>query len=326
MLLQKNIFRIKNPEEFKELALSLFKIQAANVPVYNKFISYLKIDPDNVKSLEDIPFLPAGLFKSNKIIHKEFDAELIFESSGTTDTTNSRHYIPFPGLYEESFLTCFKYFYGNPADYTILALLPSYLERKNSSLIYMVNKLIKETSKKDSGFYLYNLNELLKKISTLKNKKGKVLLIGVSFALLELAEKYSPDLSGIIVMETGGMKGKRKEITREELHSTLKSKCNIENIHSEYGMTELLSQAYSKKNGIFNSPSWMKIMIRDPYDPGTILKKGKTGAVNIIDLANMYSCAFIATSDLGKVIPDEGFEIIGRMDNSDLRGCNLLAF
>jgi len=323
MPVQKKIFRINNFDEFTEIALSLFNIQAEKVPVYKKFINYLKIDPQQVKSLEDIPFLPIELFKSYMVIREGEKAELIFESSGTTGIKSSRHYIPYPEIYEKSFLTGFKYFYGSPADYTILALVPSYLERKNSSLIYMINTLIKETMSDDSGFYLYNYEELLKKIIALKQKK--VMLIGVSFALLELAEKFSPDLSGIIVMETGGMKGKRKEITREELHHILSSKFQVENIHSEYGMTELLSQAYSKSDGIFKSPAWMKIMIRDLYDPGTIIKEGKTGAINIIDLANIYSCSFIATADLGRILPGKGFEIIGRMDNSDLRGCNLLA-
>ena len=322
--MHKEIFLIKNANDFEEKALAIFRMQAEKLQIYKKFIKYLKINPSDVTRVENIPFLPVELFKSHKIILKGHDARLIFESSGTTGIRPGRHYVAYPEIYDNCLLKAFEYFYGSPSDYTILALLPSYLERSSSSLVYMVNQLIKRTGDNESGFYLYDYDKLLKNLILLKRKEKKVLLIGVSFALLELAEKYSPDLSGITVMETGGMKGRRAEITREELHNTLKTKLNLDNIHSEYGMTELLSQAYSASAGIYQSPPWMKIMIRDPYDPMNTLKEGQAGAVNIIDLANMYSCSFIATSDLGRIIPGKGFEISGRMDNSDIRGCNLL--
>ena len=322
--MHKEIFLIKNSDDFRKNALAVFRMQAENLQVYKKFIKYLKINPSDVKRIADIPFLPIEVFKSHKIIHKEFDARLIFQSSGTTGAKLSRHYVVYPDIYDYSLLKTFEQFYGSPSDYTILALLPSYLERKASSLVYMVNQLISKTGRKESGFYLYDYDNLIKNLLRLKREEKRVLLIGVSFALLDLAEKYSPDLSGITVMETGGMKGRRIEITREELHHTLKIKLNLDNIHSEYGMTELLSQAYSRSAGIFQSPPWMRIMIRDPHDPMNFLKEGQAGAVNIIDLANIYSCSFIATSDLGRIIPGKGFEISGRMDNSDLRGCNLL--
>ena len=324
MKIEEEIFRIRNSEEFTEKALDIFRMQAEKISIYKDFIAYLKVSPSSIRTLEEIPFLPVELFKSHTIIHDDYLPHLTFESSGTSGTKISRHHIASSGIYDKSLLACFEYFYGNPGDYCILALLPSYQERNSSSLIYMVKLLIEKTKCKHSGFYQHNYEQLIKNASQLVKGKKKVILIGVSFALLEMAEKYKTDLSGIIIMETGGMKGRRKEIVREELHQVIKKSFNVENVHSEYGMTELLSQAYSTGDGIFHTPPWMKISIRDPYDPKTSLKDGNTGTVNVIDLANIYSCSFVATSDLGRLIPGNGFEIQGRKDNSDIRGCNLL--
>jgi hypothetical protein len=250
---------------------------------------------------------------------------MVFESSGTTGMTPGKHFVNDLKLYEESFLRSFSLFYGEPEQFLIAALLPSYTEREGSSLVYMVDNLIKSSKNPHSGFYKNNVEELILTISRAKKEKQKILLLGVSFALVDLSENQSPDLSGVIVMETGGMKGRRKELTRSELHSILKEKLNVSSIHSEYGMTELMSQAYSKEDGIFYCPPWMKIVLRDPQDPLTLfVESGRTGGINIIDLANINSCSFIATSDLGKLHEDGGFEILGRFDNSDVRGCNLL--
>lgn len=319
------IFNIADQADFQRKTLEVFNYQTENNQVYNSFVKYLGIDPDAVIKVEDIPFLPVSFFKKHKVITGVHSGNLVFESSGTSGKMTSRHYVTDAGLYEESFLRSFTMFYGNPSDYMIAALLPSYIERGNSSLIYMVDKLIGKSCCPFSGFYRENVNDMLSNISTAKAGNRKVLLIGVSFALLDMSEKYSPDLSGVIVMETGGMKGRRKEMIREELHSVLKKNMNVDSVHSEYGMTELLSQAYSKSDGLFFSPPWMKIMIRDPLDPLSILQEsGKTGGINIIDLANINSCSFIATDDLGKLHPGDSFEVLGRFDSSDIRGCNLL--
>jgi hypothetical protein len=251
---------------------------------------------------------------------------MIFESSGTEGSVPGRHFVKDLRLYEDSFIRGFRYFYGDPSEYIITALLPSYTDRRGSSLVYMVRKLMEMTGDGLSGFYKNNPDELIKAIGKGKRENKKTLLIGVSFALLDLAEKIGPDLSGTIIMETGGMKGRRKEVTRQELHAILKQKLNVGAVHSEYGMTELMSQAYSKGDGIFYCPPWMKIMIRDPQDPLTIFNEpGKTGGINIIDLANLNSASFIATGDLGRLNADGGFEVAGRFDNSDIRGCNLMA-
>jgi phenylacetate-coenzyme A ligase PaaK-like adenylate-forming protein len=319
------IFNIADQESFHDTAMEIFECQAANNKVYSDFLKALKITREDVNQIEDIPFLPVEFFKNHKIITGKHSPEKIFESSGTTGNSVSRHYISDISLYEESFSGAFRLFYGEPSDFVIAALLPSYAERKNSSLVYMMNGLIKQNRNSSGGFFINNTDELLAAIKTWKSEKQKILLIGVSFALLDLAEKKSPDLSGVIVMETGGMKGRRKEITRAELHSILKEKFNITEVHSEYGMTELLSQAYSKGNGLFHSPPWMKIMIRDPQDPLSLMEEPyKTGGINIIDLANINSCSFISTGDLGRIHKDGGFEVLGRFDNSDIRGCNLL--
>lgn len=319
-----DIFSIKSETDFSEAALKTFKVQALKVPVYKDFLEYLRIDPDKVKSIHEIPFLPVELFKYHTILHGDHTAGTRFLSSGTAGSISSQHFVADEILYQKSILNAFTLFYGSPQDFCFLALLPSYLERSGSSLVYMADFLIRESGHPQSGFYLYNYESLIQTIDSLKHTNQKTVLLGVSFALLELAEKYSPDLSGAIVMETGGMKGRRKELIREELHDILKEKFHVSTVHSEYGMTELLSQAYSYSEGLFHSPPWMKILIRDPYDPMNYLKEGLSGAVNIIDLANRYSCSFIATSDLGRITRGKGFEILGRMDSSDLRGCNLL--
>lgn len=318
------VFDINTYKDFENSTLEIFRQQYRFVQVYHDFINYLGINPDNVKKHEDIPFLPVELFRVHKIIDSRKKEKIVFTSSGTTGSKQSRHYVADPDLYIQSLTQSFGSFYGNPSDYCILALLPSYLEREGSSLIFMMKELVALSQHPDSGFYLYDYRKLMKKIRELKKKKQKTLLLGVSFAFLELAVKFTEDLSDIIFMETGGMKGRGKEITRKELHEELKKSFNVKYVHSEYGMTELLSQAYSKGDGKFNSPPWMKILIRDSHDPLKILPKEKSGSINIIDLANTYSCSFIATSDLGVKHRDGSFEVIGRMDNSDIRGCNLL--
>jgi len=319
------IFNIKDQNDFSEYALEVFNYQYNENAVYQDFILNLKKNPSGIKNLADIPFLPVEFFRNKKIVTGDLPVEMIFESSGTTGVTPGRHFVNDLSLYEESFLKTFRLFYGDPSQYLIAALLPSYTEREGSSLVYMVDKLIKKSLNPLSGFYMENIEDLLQVIKKSKTYGQKILLLGVSFALLGLSETNSPDLSGVIVIETGGMKGRRKEVTRAELHTILKESFNVSSIHSEYGMTELMSQAYSKDDGIFYCPPWMKVVIRDPQDPLSIYSEtGMTGGINIIDLANINSCSFIATSDLGKLYDDGGFEVLGRFDNSDIRGCNLL--
>lgn len=320
------IFDQKDSVSFIETAFRIFEFQAEKNPVYRNFISSLGRTRNTVKKINDIPFLPVEFFKSQTVAVENLASETVFESSRTTGKIPSRHFVHDLKIYEESFMKSFRYFYGEPSEYFIAALLPSYSERQNSSLIYMMNGLIKESRNRYSGFYNDNPKDLIVNIQREKASGQKTFLLSVSFALLDLANKYSPDLSGTIVMETGGMKGRRKEITREELHGILKLKLNVQTVHSEYGMTELLSQAYSSADGIFHCPPWMKILIRDPQDPLAVTDEyGKTGGVNIIDFANIYSCSFIATSDFGKLFENGGFSISGRFDNSDVRGCNLMA-
>lgn len=324
-LLKGEIFNIANQGDFLKIALKVFEYQYNNNIIYHNFILSLGRDPQEINSLTDIPFLPVELFRNHKIVSGDLPVEMIFESSGTTGMTPGRHFINGLDLYRQSFLKTFKLFYGSPEDYLIAALLPSYLERKGSSLVYMAQCLIRESRNSGSGFYKDNIEDLLIVMEKAKSTRQKVLLLGVTFALLDLAEIYSPDLSGVIVMETGGMKGRRKELTRQELHLILKEKLQVQDIHSEYGMTELLSQAYSKGNGVFYCPPWMKILIRDPLDPLSIYSEPDvSGGINIIDLANLNSCSFISTGDLGRRREDDGFEVLGRFDNSDIRGCNLL--
>ncbi len=320
-----NIFSLKNQSGFLEKSLDIFRYQADNNPVYREFVSKPGIISSPVDTFTGIPFLPVEFFRNFKVITGAQPHEIVFESSGTTGNMTSRHYITDLEIYRKSFSESFRLFYGDPSDYVIVALLPAYIEKKNSSLIFMMNELIGLTGSSFSGFFKNNFRELIDTIRKARKDNRKILLIGVSFALLDLAEKYSPDLSDIIVMETGGMKGRRKELTRTELHSILAEKLNVRSIHSEYGMTELLSQAYSKGAGIFYCPPWMKILVRDIYDPLAVtLEPGITGGINIIDLANIHSCSFIATGDLGRLHEDGSFEVLGRIDNSDIRGCNLL--
>jgi hypothetical protein len=320
--LQDKVFT-RSEDDFEGLALEIFRFQYRENSVYRSFTDALGINANKVNSLTTIPFLPVSFFKHHDVVTGMFDPEAVFESSGTTNTGNSRHIIHSLALYRESFIKGFELFYGDIKEWCILGLLPSYLERQNSSLVLMVDELIKLTRNADSGFYLYNHDELIHVINKNENAGQKTLLIGVTFALLDLAEKFSTELKCTTVMETGGMKGRRKEITRAEVHELLQSSWGIKAIHSEYGMSELLSQAYSYGNGIFNCPPWMKIILRDEDDPLTI-SHSKQGLINVIDFANLYSCSFIATDDIGKLYPDGSFEVNGRMDSSDIRGCSLM--
>ena len=319
-----SIFEIDSQEGFERKALEIFRFQAENNPVYRQFLNHLKIKPSQVSSITEIPFLPVEFFKNHRVVSAAPPYDLQFKSSGTTGFSRSTHYVKKAGIYQKSFRKAFEYFFGDISSYTILALLPSYLEQGDSSLIYMTNGLMKLSGKKESGFFLHNFDELAKKINDLERKKEKTLLLGVSYALLDFTEKYNFKLKNTLIMETGGMKGRKKEILREELHEHLKKAFGVDKIYSEYGMTELLSQSYSMGDGLFYSPPWKKIIIRDTEDPFNFLPYKKTGGVNIIDLANIYSCSFLATQDLGKQYADGGFEILGRFDNSDIRGCNLL--
>ena len=322
--MERNFFNIQSEQQFTKKALEVFNYQFKNNKVYRSFCDLLYVHPSDISTIEEIPFLPIQFFKSREVVSSSDKVEAVFNSSGTTGTTTSRHLVTDLSIYEASYLKGFDHFYGNIKEYVVLALLPNYLERKGSSLVYMVNDLIQKTENPESGFYLNNLDELAQKLIALDKKGQKVLLIGVSFALLDLIEKYQFNLKNTIVMETGGMKGRRKELIRVELHALLKKGFSVRKIHSEYGMTELLSQAYSKGNGVFETPPWMKILIRDTEDALKILPQEKTGGINVIDLANYNSCSFIATQDLGRVHGNDTFEIIGRFDNSDLRGCNLM--
>lgn len=319
-----NIFSIFSQKEFEKIALKVFRHQHENNKVYREFCDFLNTDIQKVKSLEKIPFLPIQFFKSRKVVSNQDEIQETFTSSGTTGMITSQHLVTDVSLYELSYRLAFSNFYGNIEDYVVLALLPSYLERKGSSLIYMVKDLIELTNNENSGFYLHNHDDLISKLIELDSSGQNVILIGVTYALLDLIEKQKFQLKNTIIMETGGMKGKRKEIIREELHNILCEGFGVNSIHSEYGMTELLSQAYSMGNGIFECPSWMQILIRDTEDALTYVDYGKTGGVNVIDLANINSCSFIATQDLGKKYSNNSFEILGRFDNSDIRGCNLM--
>jgi phenylacetate-coenzyme A ligase PaaK-like adenylate-forming protein len=323
-LSKEQVFSINNHVDFETVALQVFRHQAKNCTVYKEFITGMKIDANNITGINQIPFMPVEFFKSHTIVSNNDTSEMVFSSSGTTGITTSRHVVTDVSWYTDSFRKAFELFYGDVKDYTILALLPSYLEREGSSLIYMAEDLIKQSNNPDSGFYLYNYQELYDQLKQQQQDKKLTLLIGVTFALLDFAEQYNLDFPELIVMETGGMKGKRKEMIREELHDVLCKRFGVNAIHSEYGMTELLSQGYSKGNGIFQTPPWMRIIIRDTNDPISLIGDGKTGGINIIDLANINSCSFIATQDLGKVYADGSFEVLGRFDNADIRGCNLL--
>lgn len=322
--LTKRIFKIEGKNNFEELALKIFYFQAKHNIIYQKYINALDVSISSVRKIYQIPFLPISFFKNHKITTGDFIPEREFTSSGTTGMTTSKHYVKKLSVYEDSMIKGFQLFFGKPSEYVFLALLPSYLERTGSSLVYMADKLIQLSEDTRSGFYLHDYERLYKNLQILKKQKKKTILLGVTYALLDMAERFPVDFPELIVMETGGMKGNRKEMVREELHNKLKSGFGVEKIYSEYGMTELLSQAYSLGNGIFQTPPWMKILIRDINDPFNILPVGHSGGINIIDLANIHSCSFIATQDLGKTIKEDQFEILGRFDNSDVRGCNLL--
>ncbi len=327
-ILKERVFSLKKGDKiaFESHSIQCFNLQYKNNLIYRQFTDALRLKPEDIKEIRQIPFLPIEIFKTQKVVTKANSSNnpVVFSSSGTTDTGTSHHYVNDIGLYERSFLKDFELFYGNPKDYCVLALLPSYLERSGSSLVYMAQKLRELSKHPQSNFYLNNMDELKKAISLLKEKKQKTLLLGVSYALLDLAETGITLNENFIVMETGGMKGRREEMLKSELHEILKQKFSVKQIHSEYGMTELLSQAYSKQDGIFETPPWMKILVRDTNDPFQYLAHSKTGGINVIDLANINSCCFIATQDLGKLNVDGKFELMGRFDNSDLRGCNLL--
>jgi phenylacetate-coenzyme A ligase PaaK-like adenylate-forming protein len=318
------IFAIASEKDFSEAALSIFNYQVEHCEVYRQFVELSGIQKDNIKDIEDIPFLPVEFFKTHTIISNEKKPEIMFQSSGTTGTQPSKHFVADVKLYVQSFEKCFELFYGNLEDYCILALLPSYLERGNSSLVFMVDHLISKSRYAESSFYLDDYGKLSATLEALASEKRKTILLGVSYALLDFSERYSFPLQNCIVMETGGMKGRREEITRQELHEQLCQAFHVSAIHSEYGMTELLSQAYSNGNGIFKTPPWMKIMFSNPEDPGKVSSSNNRGIINVIDLANVYSCSFIATQDLGRRILADSFEVTGRTDYSDLRGCNLM--
>ncbi|PKW28617.1 acyl transferase [Flavobacterium lindanitolerans] len=324
MIAASDIFSISNNKQFEKIALKVFRFQYDNNSVYREFCQFLNVEKQQVKTLQQIPFLPIQFFKSHEVLSSTEKIQETFTSSGTTGMSTSRHFITDITLYEESYQKGFAQFYGNIENYAVLALLPSYLEREGSSLIYMVDDLIKLSNHPESGFYLNNYDDLIQKLLQLDKAGENIILIGVTYALLDLIEKQQFHLKNTIIMETGGMKGKRKEMIREELHELLCKGFGVNAIHSEYGMTELLSQAYSLGNGIFECPNWMQVLIRDTEDALSYVENGKTGGINVIDLANINSCSFIATQDLGKKQPNNSFEVLGRFDNSDIRGCNLM--
>lgn len=320
--LRQEIFKIRTDQEFNELSLKIFRYQYLNNQVYRQYVDALGVSTDSISHYSSIPFLPIEFFKQHSVLCSFPDKyDRIFTSSGTTGMEKSTHYISDIRLYEESFLNCFELFFGIPDQYILIALLPSYLEQENSSLVYMADKLIRSTGHPESGFYLQHNEEMTKII---ENADRKVILLGVTYALLDFAENHPINKPDLLILETGGMKGRRREMVREEVHNILCSSFNVPAILSEYGMTELLSQAYSVGEGIFCSPPWMKILARDPNDPLSLLGIEKTGGLNIIDLANIHSCSFIATQDLGKVKSNGFFEVLGRFDSSDIRGCNLM--
>lgn len=322
--LTKQIFSISNAHEFEKTSLAVFNHQAKNCQVYKEYISHLRIKPEAVTQSSQIPFLPISFFKTHDVLSSTDTPEIIFSSSGTTGMVQSKHLVTEVKVYEQSFNMAFEQFYGKIENTCLLALLPSYLERDGSSLIYMVDALLKQSKHPDSGYFLHNHDDLYHRLQKLQKANQKTILIGVTYALLDFIEQHKLHFPNLIVMETGGMKGKRKEMVREELHQLLQEGFGVNTIHSEYGMTELLSQAYSSGIGIFNCPAWMKIYLRDTNDPLSLAANNRTGGINVIDLANINSCSFIATQDLGRLFPDGSFEVLGRFDNADIRGCNLL--
>ncbi|WP_225975417.1 LuxE/PaaK family acyltransferase [Panacibacter ginsenosidivorans] len=308
---------------FEQKARQVLQYQFETNNVYQEWCRLMHADISNIQSSAAIPFLPISFFKTHQVTSTAFEPQYIFESSGTTTTINSRHYVKDADLYRKSFMHCFEMFYGDIKEWCIIGLLPAYLERKNSSLVVMVDALIKESNHAQSGFYLYEFEQVKSLLTSLEQRQQKTLLIGVTFALLDFAEQFALPLQHTVIMETGGMKGRRKELTRQEVHVKLMKSFGVNAVHSEYGMTELLSQAYSKSNGRFYCPPWMKVLARDEEDP-LIVKEPGRGVLNIIDLANIDSCSFIATDDAGIVYEDGSFEVLGRIDNSDIRGCSLL--
>jgi hypothetical protein len=320
--MQKEIFDIKNDAEFEMLALSIFDYQMESNSIYAPYAALI-LKGKAPNNIFEIPFFPISFFKTEQIICQGRAVEEVFLSSGTSGD-QSKHLVSDISLYRESYLKAFELFYGDITQYCILSLLPNYREREGSSLIYMVDDLISKSKHEQSGFYLNDYESLSMRLQKLEKEGQKTILFGVSYALLDLAEQFPQKLEHTIIIETGGIKGKRKEMLKEELHQNLKAAFSLEVIHSEYGMSELLSQSYSNGEGIFKSPPWKKVLIRDTNDPLTIIGDNKTGGINVIDLANIYSCPFIATQDLGKTFEDGTFTVLGRFDNSDLRGCNLL--
>lgn len=322
--LNEKIFEINSSESFNETALEIFRYQVQTNKVYKTFVERLNLRAEKIKTIGQVPFLPIEFFKSHIVISGNKTPDNWFESSGTTGSVVSRHFYRDTFLYERSFMTAFQNFYGNANEYCILALLPSYLERQGSSLVYMAGKLIEASGHPNSGFYLHNLDELAQVLKKLDQSEQKIMLIGVSFALLDLIEIHQFQLKNVTVVETGGMKGRKREMVREELHQLLCAGFGVEKIHSEYGMTELFSQAWSQGGGKFQTPSWLKIMIRDVNDPLSLIGKNAVGGINIIDLANVGSCSFVATQDLGRLAEDGSFEVLGRFDQAEVRGCSLL--
>jgi phenylacetate-coenzyme A ligase PaaK-like adenylate-forming protein len=310
-------------KDFIPRTLDIFRFQYAHNPLYREYTDRLGVEPGAVRDLTAIPFLPVSFFKTHPVRTGDFTPETVFESSGTTGSVTSRHEVKDLGLYRQSFTAGFEHFYGPVGEWCVIGLLPAYLERSHSSLVLMVHELIGRSGHPDSGFYLYEHDALYDLLQRLERQQQKTLLIGVTFALLDFAEKYSLSLRHTIVMETGGMKGRRRELTREELHAYLKQRLGLTAIHAEYGMTELLSQAYSRGEGLFACPPWMKVLVRREDDPLEVSTQGE-GLLNIIDLANIWSCSFLATEDIGRIGLDGGFEVSGRVDNSDIRGCSLL--
>lgn len=343
--MMKSIFQIKTEADFQQKCLETFHFQYENIEVYRKFIDFLKIDPNSIKEIEKIPFLPIEMFKNHTVLDQNKRTNLYFQSSGTTQMNLSKHWIADEKVYEESIEKSFEQFIGNPKDFIFLGLLPSYLEKQNSSLIYMVDFLMKKSGKPENGYFLYNHEDLLKLLQQLSKENKKVILFGVAFALLDFLDFAETNHHRIessdqlIIIETGGMKGRKEEMTKDELLKIFHKGFGTEKIYSEYSMTELLSQAYSLGKNIYESPNWMRILIRNTEDPFSYVEDGKNGAINIIDLANRHSCSFIATQDLGKIVTDCGisrnntkdepivtklFQVLGRIDHSDIRGCSLL--
>lgn len=323
--LHEEIFRVTDAQSFERVALEIFRFQAAGCPVYREYLGLLGVEPVRIDSVFSIPFMPISFFRDHDVMTGGGEPERIFLSSGTAGMRQSRHMVRNMAVYDESLERAFRIFYGEPSGYAVMGLLPSYLEREGSSLVYMVSRLMSLTGNRKGGFFMNDHDTLLMAIAEARRAGLQVLLIGVTFALLDLAESRPGDLTDVIIMETGGMKGRRREMVREELHELLRSAFGVQSVHSEYGMTELLSQAYSKGEGLFMTPPWMKVLIRDSHDPAAHTEEpGASGGISVIDLANIYSCSFIATADLGRIHTGGLFEVQGRFDEADIRGCNLL--